>query len=475
MRFAAIGIATAVAYALWVVWLPLLPANLYVPLLDLGKITGYTWQAALTYLGFVIALHGLYALGYRLVSKGVVPTLPVSVFGAVFAIELLGAYPATAVDVFGYIAHGRMLADHHVNPFITPPNAFPTDAILAYLAFPSEPSQYGPAWVLLDGALALAARGELLGELILYKLVAAVAHLVGGLLVLGICRQLGARPSQARAGAFLFVWNPLLLWEMVGNAHNDGLMMVGGLLAVLLLLRRSYVVSLSALVAGALVKVPVIVIGPLLLVTLARRRLVAALEGVALAMLLAFVVYRPFWDGPGTLTALRRTELFTASFGAVLRLGLEAPFGLPIATDVARGASLTLFALVVALCIGLAVRAQTSSEIVTLAYATMLAAMLLATTWFQAWYVVWPFAFAAALPDGRRHLEAALLSLGGWLQYFVFIYLWVIGVFPPYESFDLQVVAYAALVGPLVLGALAMRWPRWTRVSLSPKEMVDAN
>jgi len=27
------------------------------------------------------------------------------------------AYPATAVDVFGYIAHGRLLAEHNVNPF----------------------------------------------------------------------------------------------------------------------------------------------------------------------------------------------------------------------------------------------------------------------------------------------------------------------------------------------------------------------
>ena len=45
------------------------------------------------------------------------------------------------------------------------------------------------------------------------------------------------------------------------------------------------------------------------------------------------------------------------------------------------------------------------------------------------------FAVGAALRSLRgRHLEVAALSLGGLLQYFVFIYLWVIGVFPPIEN-----------------------------------------
>src|SRR5688572_24264121 len=39
VRFAAVGLATALAYGVWVAWVPLLPRNLSVPLLDLGKIT----------------------------------------------------------------------------------------------------------------------------------------------------------------------------------------------------------------------------------------------------------------------------------------------------------------------------------------------------------------------------------------------------------------------------------------------------
>jgi alpha-1,6-mannosyltransferase len=475
MRFAAVGIASAVVYALLVAWVPLLPNNLYTPLLDLGKITAYTWTSAFEYLAIIGALYALYAVAYLLVRLGAASSMAIFVFGAIFAIELIGAYPATAVDVFGYIAHGRVLADHHANPFLTPPNAYPGDPILPFLAFPGEPSQYGPAWVLLGDTLAWLARGDLLTEIVLYKVVAALAHLAGGLLVLGIARQLGAPACFARASSLLFVWNPLLLWEMVGNAHNDGLMVLGALLAVWLLLRGAERFSLPALIAGGLIKLPVVVIAPLLVIAVARRRVLLAVEGAALAVVLAAVVYRPFWEGSETLTALRRTDLFTASLGSVLRLALAPQLGMSTATEIARAVSLGAFGLVLTLCVGLALRARTAFGLLTLAYVVLLAGALLATTWFQAWYLVWPFAFGVALADGRRHLEVAALSLGGFLQYLVFIYLWVIGVFPPYESFELQTVAYLAIIGPLLLALVVTRWPRPARVSLQAKEMVDAD
>jgi hypothetical protein len=94
-------------------------------------------------------------------------------------------------------------------------------------------------------------------------------------------------------------------------------------------------------------------------------------------------------------------------------------------------------------------------RVLGLAYVVLLAGVLLGTTWFQAWYVTWPFALGAALGSGRRHLEVALLSLGGLLQYLVFIYLWVMGVFPPGENLAVQLAAYAAVVGPLAVGWLA--------------------
>ncbi len=474
MRFAAVGLATALVYAVLVVWVPLLPGNLYVPLLDLGKITGYTWPAAFTFLAIVAALYVLYALGYVLVRNGHAATAAIFATATVFAIELIGAYPATAVDVFGYIAHGRLLAIHGLNPFTVAPAAYPTDTILPFLAFPTEPSQYGPLWVLLGDALALLSRTNLLTEILAYKVTAAVAHVASAALIMGIRSHIGGTPCQAKASAYLFLWNPLLLWEMVGNAHNDGLMMLGGVGALWLLTHSKYVLVLPALALGALVKLPVIVLAPLIGLTLWQRKKSAAIEGFWLALILAVVVYRPFWEGTNTLTALRRTDLFTASLGSVLRLSLSPQLGSDTATSLARAISLGAFGIVLGMTLLRVLRRgpRPLREVDTLGYLTMLAAALLATTWFQAWYLVWPLALAAPLPDGRRHLEAALLSLGGFLQYFVFIYLWVIGVFPPIESLALQLAAFLGIVGPPVLGVVL--W-RYAALTTHTKEVVGAD
>ncbi|MCA1644438.1 MAG: hypothetical protein LC797_02860 [Chloroflexi bacterium] len=209
--------------------------------------------------------------------------------------------------------------------------------------------------------------------------------------------------------------------------------------------------------AGALVKVPVVMIAPVLFITLWRRRWGTAVEGAMLAIVLAAVVYRPFWEGPDTLTVLRRTDLFTASLGSVLRLSLMPGLGLSEATAIARSVSLGTFAGVFVAAVWLAVRADSRQAVLRLVYFTLVGGLLLATTWFQAWYVVWPFAIGAALGEPRRHLEVALLSLGGLLQYAVFIYLWVMGLFPPTEDLALQSAAYLCIVGPLLLGVLFVR------------------
>jgi hypothetical protein len=455
MAFLAVAAVSAFIYAAWVLWVPLLPDNLYIPLLDLGKITGYRWSSAWLYLLIVLGLYALYASGYFLVryrSARAIPNAAICAGGVVFCLELLWAYPATAVDVFGYIAHGRLLALHSANPFTVPPSAFPSDRVIPFLAFPDEPSQYGPVWVLLGGAVASLAQGDLLREVLFYKGIAVMAHLGGAGLIYLIAQRLSHDERAPGASAYLYLWNPMLLWEMVANAHNDGLMMLFGLAAVWLFVARYDMLVLVALAAGALVKVPIAVIAPILFGGVWRRRWTRAVEGGLLAVALVLAVYRPFWAGPNTLTALQRTDLFTASLGSILRLSLVSSLGLADATTVARTISLTAFVLVATIAFVRSLRAKTDAEVLTPAYVTLLAALLLATTWFQAWYIVWPLALGAALGEPRRHLEVALLSLGGLLQYFVFIYLWVMGVFPSAENVGVQAAAYAAIVGPLIVG-----------------------
>src|SRR5687768_6995352 len=117
MALFTVGAATALLWTVFALWIPLLP-YLYSPLLDLGKLTGYTWPAALRYLGLILALYALYAIGYILVRRGGVATWSIFALAAISCLPAGWTYPATAVDVFGYVAHGRLLAIHGQNPFV---------------------------------------------------------------------------------------------------------------------------------------------------------------------------------------------------------------------------------------------------------------------------------------------------------------------------------------------------------------------
>src|SRR2546421_119529 len=99
-----------------------------------------------------------------------------------------------------------------------------------------------------------------------------------------------------------------------------------------------------------------------------RRSGARAIESALLALALAVVVYRPFWEGLQTVTALRRTDLFTASLGSVLRMGLEPALGLPLATSIARSVSFAAFGALVVVCVFLAARAWTDLDVLRPAY-----------------------------------------------------------------------------------------------------------
>jgi alpha-1,6-mannosyltransferase len=473
MVFVAVAAATALVYAGWVAWVPLLPHNLDTPALDLGKITGYTWPSAAGYLAIVLTLFGLYALGYGVVAASRQPVRTWWLFAtaALFGAELLLVYPATAADVFGYIAAGQLLAAHHVNPLVVPPVAFSHDRIVAYLVYPGEPSQYGPLWVALSGAIASLTRADLLQGVLAYKLVGVAAHLANGAVIYQIAARLTGGATRARVSAYLFLWNPLLLWEMVGNAHNDGLMLLFGLIGIWLFVSGRDLLALACLSLGALIKLPIALIGPVMFVGVLRRNWVRAIEAALIGLALAVVVYRPFWAGPQTLSPLQRTDLFTASLGAVLRLAVLPVFGFDQANSVARTVSLTAFSVVAVGSVVLAFDAETDTERLRPGYWTLLGALLLLTTWFQAWYVVWPLGVGTALGERTRHVEVALLSLGGLLQYFVFIYLWDL-VFPHTETLGLQLTAYLALVGPLLV---LVGWRVARRVGLPMPRGISAS
>jgi hypothetical protein len=118
--------------------------------------------------------------------------------------------------------------------------------------------------------------------------------------------------------------NPLVLFEGIGNAHNDVLMTLF-LVAALLAFRRKWAISGPLLTLSALVKVFTIVLGPLLLAVTLRDRWGwrrVALSG-ALALLVVVISVRPYWADGAMIDGLRQGTKMSQEMNHVSILSLS--------------------------------------------------------------------------------------------------------------------------------------------------------
>ena len=455
----ALGAASAFVYLTqltlrWPLW------RLYdQPYLDYAWLSRYTAEGQAVYLGVFAALFAL-QYGAYLVARAAPAAAPLGLIlvgQALFGILLVGIYPVAALDVYDYLMYGRIVLLYGGNPFTQPPAAFP-DPLVGFSPWPNEPSVYGPVWAFISLIPTALSAGSLLLGLALFKLT-ALAFFLGCSVV--IWRLLSLRhPRLAPAGTLLFAWNPLLLFEIAGNAHNDAAMVLLVLLAILALIRGPRLLALPLLGAAVLTKLLAAVLGPVFLVGLLRarapwrRKAVWIGAGGALALALAALLYAPFWEGTPTLHFLTRGNWFTASFPTMLREYLRRSLEFEQAGRAAAALVASLFGLYAVGRLATlwwsdrqaAAKAGPgwdgwleATHDVTFAY------LAFACIWWEPWYLTWLVALAALLPRRLLHDRALLFCYGGVVNYVVFKYIWP--VFQPMTYAEIMGISVLAIFG----------------------------
>lgn len=267
LPLAVAAVTLQASYAGFFLWrYPLLPYYER-PLLDLGKIGGYGLDALLATgqaFGLLFAAHALAWWGARRLATSAVG--PILALSALFQLTLAFVYPVVAADVFNYLLQGRLLALHGLNPLTATPASAAADPWLRYSAFPQLQLAYGPVWVWLAALIAALTPANLLAALLGVKALAIAANLANSLLIYRIAARL--RPAAALPALVFYAWSPLVLFETVANAHNDGVMATPLLLAIWLVVRggRRALLAPAALTVAALVKyAPVILLPPVVL------------------------------------------------------------------------------------------------------------------------------------------------------------------------------------------------------------------
>ena len=152
---------------------------------------------------------------------------------------------------------------------------------------------------------------------------------------------------------------------------------------------------------------------------------------------MAFLLYAPFWAGPGSIGALSRKKLFTASIPKVALDLLTSKFGVDSGTaqDLVRNAALGLTILVT---LGLTVwiflkgnardeveRAALVDRTLSASYEVIFFYLAFATLWFQPWYLLWLVALTAPVARMVNANRTILFCIGGVANYFVWDFIWL--------------------------------------------------
>jgi hypothetical protein len=399
-------------------------------LLDIGQMSHYKHGEYYAFVGGMALLYVLYVLALResrrLSAKQTLPA--VFGLGTAFAATMVWMYPVSAVDVFTYAARSRLFTTYGVNPMVALVKNYPHDpwTHLAHGQWAGVTSPYGPLWNLIAAPITRLAGDRIMVALVGFKLLCLLCLLAGGWAIQRTLVSVAA-PSPS-TGALFYLWNPLVLWEGIGNAHNDIVMTLPLLLALLAWAKRRDSLVIPLLVMAALVKyVPALLI-PVTAVALWRRaeswpaRLRLAGWSLVLSLLAAAIALYPFYD----LQAIRTS---VAHQGAILRMSPPAmAFELLIrhypGGTVGRWLRLTGEGMMIAvLAWQAAVLWRWPKRLPRACYEVFFVFLVFATWYFNAWYLIWPVALAALLPWGWPSWRTILWTVGALANYALVIWL----------------------------------------------------
>ncbi len=328
----------------------------------------------------------------------VAPRLGRRVIWGVIAVAVLGfalTPPLLSHDVYSYVDYARLGVLHGIDPYVRGPAAAPADPAFPYVTWPHTPSAYGPLFTLASDPLAWLPVSAAVWAL---KALAAASVLAVAALAGRLAAVRGVEPL--RAAAFVAL-NPLVLVQVIGGAHNDGLAMALAMLGVSGVLCAAEAGGGAALVAAIAVKVSTAFLAPFALLGSARRGrwLIGALVALAALVIAGYLAFGWHWlaaIGLAGENQSKTSHLSIPSTAARLTgLGKE-----PV-----RIAALALYAALFAYLLAWTWRG--GDWLRAAAWASF--GLLLATAWLLPWYLIWTLPLTALSRD--RKLQLLVLAL----------------------------------------------------------------
>ena len=235
-------------------------------------------------------------------------------FPVLFNVALLPGRPYFSTDIFSYMVQGYLGITPGRHPYMDRVrDAANTEVALKIIPWGWKPethgvSPYGALWTRLEMAVARVTE-EVSTQVLLYKSVIVAASLLSAALIWLILGWV--RPQDQLLGTLIYLWNPMVIVEFAAEGHNDALMIVFVLLAILLAVRARPASAIVALMLGILTKYLPLIFLPAHLVYFWRTRrswsqlALFLMLGFAAGLAITVLLYRSLWVGPATLQGVR--------------------------------------------------------------------------------------------------------------------------------------------------------------------------
>jgi alpha-1,6-mannosyltransferase len=327
-------------------------------------------------------------------------------FPVLFNLGLLFGKPHLSIDLFNYMAYGYLgnlpssnsytnLAQHAIN----------TPLGEKLVAFGWRPvhgiSPYGPLWTQFE-MMIMRLTEHVPTAMFLFKGVVIAASLGAAALIWAILGRV--RPVDQLFGTLVYLWNPIIIVEFAAEGHNDALMIMFILAALLLNTYARSALSIAANLLGVLTKyLPLVFFPPLLINQWRTRRnnqsfILQIIFGMIFGLIFLIVLYK---TPKSALEALKGLQTQTQPRSSILPSGL---LFWCISHTHSSQESMQFFSRVWHGLIGISIMVASlkvrDSMSLFKAFAAISLILVLTSPVYWSWYVCMPLALIALSPSG---------------------------------------------------------------------------
>ena len=210
------------------------------------------------YIAIILLLYIFYFLFLRLAIIGKIR----GIWGLIVATTVILAlsYNAFSYDLFNYIFDAKIVTFYHQNPYEHKALDYQYDQWTNFMRSTHRVYPYGPVWIGLTIPLSFLGFNIFLLTFYLFKTLIAASFLGTVYFLKKIIDY--SKIQNAWYGITLFALNPLVLVESLVSAHNDTVMMFFAVLALYLLVKKSYVFAFTFLAVSIGIKFATILLLP---------------------------------------------------------------------------------------------------------------------------------------------------------------------------------------------------------------------